>query len=286
MVEYILGNYMISKGRLTREQLEKAVENQDKVRVKLGLIAVSEGYITIKQSDEINSMQEKCDKRFGDIAIEKGYMTEEQLNKVLKLQGNAYLTFVQALVDDGIIKVEEMDELLECFRKENGYGFSDVEAIKNDNVDDILSLYMPQDAGDYADIIGIVVRTIIRCIDRHAYIGKIERVEQATGLSMVFQKIKGETTKTSVFIEEEGGMVEMAGVYARDTFDEMDEDVLDAAAEFLNCVNGIYTSSIADGKVDLLPPVYQLMGADVQKDVVYRVPIWVHNKKMYYVIAE
>ena len=59
---------------------------QEKIRVKLGLIAVSEGMLTLDQADAINRMQQVMDKRFGDIAVEKGYLTEAQVNSLLKMQ--------------------------------------------------------------------------------------------------------------------------------------------------------------------------------------------------------
>ena len=72
MVEYVLGNYLVEAGRITSEQLETVVNQLDKIRVKLGLIAVAEGMMTLEQADEVNRLQTVKDKRFGDKASEKG----------------------------------------------------------------------------------------------------------------------------------------------------------------------------------------------------------------------
>ena len=54
MVEYILGNYLVGSGKISSEQLEVVVQQLDKIRVKLGLIAVAEGMMTLAQADEVN----------------------------------------------------------------------------------------------------------------------------------------------------------------------------------------------------------------------------------------
>ena len=66
------------------------LNEQQKVRVKLGLIAVAEGLMTQEEADRVNQLQAVMDRRFGDIAVEKGYLTEGQVNSLLKKQGNAY----------------------------------------------------------------------------------------------------------------------------------------------------------------------------------------------------
>lgn len=282
MVEYIIGNYLISKGRMSEEKLAAILETQNQIRVKLGLIAVSEGFITIEQAERINRLQTTCDKRFGDIAIEEGYMTEEQLDKVLKLQGNAYLIFVQALVDNGILSIDEMEGILESFRQEKGFGYTDIEALKEDDVDKIINVYVPQDAADYRELIGVAVRTIRRFIDRNVYIGDAELDAVIPYGEAVSQEMEAEYTMVSAFIEAEDGMRNLAAIYGREEFGTINEDALDAAAEFLNCINGLY-SAVSKEQFDLMPPRYKMSdGHDCSRSCV--LPIWINNSKMYFVV--
>ena len=51
MVEYILGNYLVDTGKVSKEKLDMIIGQLDKVRVKLGLIAVAEGMMTMEQAD-------------------------------------------------------------------------------------------------------------------------------------------------------------------------------------------------------------------------------------------
>ena len=112
MISYLLGNYLVEEGFMTKEQLSHVISMQEKIRVKLGLIAVSEGMLTLDQADAINRLQQTLDKRFGDIAVEKGYLTDAQVGSLLKMQGNEYLTFAQTLVDEGIVTMDKLQLFL------------------------------------------------------------------------------------------------------------------------------------------------------------------------------
>lgn len=72
MVEYLLGNYLVKQGKITKDQLEEVIAKQDETRVKMGLLAVTEGIMTVEQAESVNRLQASMDKRFGDIAVEKG----------------------------------------------------------------------------------------------------------------------------------------------------------------------------------------------------------------------
>ena len=289
MVEYILGNYMISKNIMSREQLESVCEQQDRIRVKLGLIAVSEGYISVNQAEEINREQVTCDKRFGDIAVEKGYITSAQLDRILKLQGNTYLIFVQALVDSGIVSIEGMEDILEQFRQENGYGNSEMEVLKSDDVEKIIPLFLPAKAEEeMGEVISIAVKTILRCIDRHVYLERAYFVDKLSTENMVMQTLEGDVNMTTAFMEDSGAVVLVAGTYGREEFTTLDEDALDAAAEFLNCINGLYTAALGNKSVsaDLIPPEYGSAEWEINQGTICKVPLWIRNKKMYFVVIK
>ena len=97
MFDQIFGNYLVSSGKISKEQFADVLESEGKIRVKLGLIAVAEKLMTEAQAEEVNKLQAIMDRRFGDIAVEEGYLTEGQVETLLKKQGNAYLAFAQAL---------------------------------------------------------------------------------------------------------------------------------------------------------------------------------------------
>lgn len=292
MVEYILGNYMIETGRLTAEQLNSVIAKQDETRVKLGLLAVSEGIMTAEQAEQVNKLQSVMDKRFGDIAVSKGFLTEEQIDNLLKKQGNAYLSFAQALVDLEYLNMQELDEMLEGFRNAHSFSKSDMEDIKSDEPERIVPLFIPGEAMAYKDLIGILIRTLIRRVDRHAYMEKAVVADKITVDKAVFQDIRdfsspaeGFTSLKTGFIEENGALRDIVSGFCK--MDELDEeDMLDGAGEFLNCVNGLYASAISRKGTDseLMPPV--ISGGDeiIAEGAICKVPVCIKDKKSFFVV--
>lgn len=256
MVEYILGNYLVGSGKLTEEQLEVVVGQLDKIRVKLGLIAVAEGMMTLAQADEVNRLQSVMDKRFGDIAVEKGYLTDDQIGNLLKAQGNTYMSFVQSLVNEGFVKMEEIDTIFDGYRVENSFTKSDMETLKSDDPERIVPLFLSAETMKYQDIIGVAVRTLIRCVDRHMYIGKAYLSEGIVLKDAAVQEVEGEGGHIAGFMEQYGGLLKTASIFGREDFKQVDVDALDAAGEFLNCVNGLHASALSKNglELELLPP--------------------------------
>ena len=287
MVEYILGNYLVQRGKISKEQLQTVLQKQDSVRVKLGLIAVSEGFMTHEQAEEVNSIQATEDKRFGDIAIEKGYLTEEQVARLLKKQGNTYLMFIQTLVDEQLLKMVEIDDLIDEFKRENSFGNADVEDIKSDDADRIIPLFLPEQAKKYQELIGVAVRTLIRLVDRHIYIGSAVMEGSVESAAMVSQQLVGEEGVTDYFVEGNGAMLKASCCFGQEDFAALDEDALDAAGELLNCVNGLYASAKSrQGQVlDLLPPQYTPSGSTLQKRSLCRVPVFIDDKELYFIVT-
>ncbi len=287
MVEYILGNYLVNNGKITAEQLNDTLTKQDSVRVKLGLIAVAEGMMSLEQTDEVNRLQAVMDQRFGDIAVSKGYLTDEQIGKLLKKQGNSYLMFIQTLVDNGYVAMEDVDALVNEFRQANGYSNSELEDLKSDEVDRIIPLFIPEDGKPFTDIISTAVRTLIRLIDRHVSIGKAEMVDAIPVSNQVSQALSGENGLIVCFSEGDGALLRVCSVFGREEFPQLDLDSLDAAGEFLNCINGLYASSLSSqGKfLELMPPCYEDVNAQA-KSTICSIPIYIGNKVLYFTVAE
>lgn len=286
MVEYILGNYLVESNTITSDNLTAALEQMNAVRVKLGLIAVAEGFMTIEQADIVNKLQTTCDKRFGDIAVEQGYLTDEQVGKLLQEQGNTYFIFIQTLVDLDLLEMDEVDGILDAFKKAKGYTNTELEDIKSDNVDRIIPLYLTADTKKYQELVGVAIRTIIRLIDRGVYIDEPAIVKDASFDAMVSQKLQGEKNLVVALAEKSGALLELCCIFGQDDFASVDEDALDAAGEFINCLNGLYASarSRAGEFLELFPPKVCVEGAVLSGNACM-IPVFIQGKELYLVIA-
>lgn len=269
MVSYLLGNYMVEVGLMTKSQLKYVLSVQEKIRVKMGLIAVSEGMLTLEQADAINRMQQVMDKRFGDIAVEKGYLTEAQVGNLLKMQGNEYLTFAQTLVDEKIVSMDRLQTILKDYQTENGFTNTEMEAIKSGDPEKIAPLFLPPEAEAYQDVAVVVLKALIRCIDRQAYPLYGKMTNSFDPIMPVTQELTGTEYWKVGFSDEEGGLCAIASMFAKEDYKIVDEDVQDAVGEFLNCVSGLFATAKSNKNInlELMPPVLGTSGSVTGNDI-------------------
>ena len=278
MVSSIVGNYLMEKGLLTGEQFRDILNEQQKVRVKLGLIAVAEGLMTQEEADRVNQLQAVMDRRFGDIAVEKGYLTEGQVNSLLKMQGNAYLAFAQAMENQQLMTIEQLEQILLDYRCENNFTASDMDALKSDDVDSILPLFLPVDSEAYYGIAGTAVRTLMRLVDTGLYPDKAYIMQKTEDENGALQKVEGEKGFVSALGGKGNALQFTASVFGQEKFTSVDEDALDAIGELLNCINGLYVSECKDGSsLELMPPSFKtgIQGFESRKMLV--LPIHIKN---------
>lgn len=278
MVSSIVGNYLMEKGLLTGEQFRDILNEQQKVRVKLGLIAVAEGLMTQEEADRVNQLQAVMDRRFGDIAVEKGYLTEGQVNSLLKKQGNAYLAFAQAMENQQLMTIEQLEQILLDYRCENNFTASDMDALKSDDVDSILPLFLPVDSEAYYGIAGTAVRTLMRLVDTGLYPDKAYIMQKTEDENGALQKVEGEKGFVSALGGKGNALQFTASVFGQEAFASVDEDALDAIGELLNCINGLYVSECKDGSsLELMPPSFKtgIQGFESRKMLV--LPIHIKN---------
>jgi hypothetical protein len=213
-------------------------------------------------------------------------LSDEQVGMLLRKQGNAFMMFVQALVDNGYIAMEEVDALVSEFQQSKGYTDAQMEDLKSDDVERILPLFLPNEASAYAGVIAVAVRTFIRLIDRHAYISDISMTDSLPNTNQVNQELCGEDGIIDCFSEGCGALLKTATIFGQEDFTELDMDALDAAGEFLNCINGLYASALSqqDKFLELMPPEYMDMSAKAKNAC--KVTLGLDDQKLYFTVAE
>ena len=168
----LFGKYLLEKNAINEFDYRTLIDEQMGVRVRLGTIAVADGLLTEEQVEKINRLQMTQDKRCGDIAVEQGLITDEQLGALLKKQGDPYLQFVQLLTDLTDISVAELDEYIDDFRKTRGFNEKEMEALKKDDIDGLLDLFVVSSKPYVSNITGMFLRNLTRFVSRDYYIEK------------------------------------------------------------------------------------------------------------------
>ena len=286
MINQLFGNYLVKAGMLTVDQLERAFETQKKVRVKLGLIAVTEKLMTLEQSEEVNKLQAVMDKRFGDIAIEKGYLTDDQVSRLLNLQGNQYLTFAQAVTDNGFMTLKEFEGAFSDYQRALAFTATDMEALKSGDSDRIVPLFLPGDCEEVQkEHILVAIRTILRLIDNDAYIGRASWISSIQAKGVAFQCLAGDMKLALGFVGCDEAILSIAEGFAKgfahEEFEKVDMDSLDAVAEFINCINGMFATDVSSKVfVDMLPPIYREGDVTVAGGRMLKLPVFINGKEM------
>lgn len=287
MFSQIFGKFLVEQRLISSQQLQQVLEQQKKVRVKLGLIAVSEKLLTQEQADKINRKQALEDKRFGDIAIDMGFLTESQLGRLLKLQGNPYLAFVQAVTETNVMTMEEVESAMDMYQRENGFTTTDMENFRSGDVDRMIPLYIRSSNEMAAGLVGVAIRTIIRLIDSEIAIEPSYEADSYEFENFAMQGVEGDHELMLGLAGEGNNLLTIAEPFAKEEFGTMDLFAFDSLCEFINCINGLYASELSHNsiQVDMIPPMYYQSGHVKADDKLLIVPVYVKNRKIRIVAA-
>ncbi len=287
MFAQLFGKYLIGKSIIKEDIFKEIVEKQKSVRVKLGTIAVAEGMLTEEQTETINSLQRQQDKRFGDIAIEKGWLTPEQMEALLSKQGNAYLQFVQLLTEKTGLTASDADQLVKAFQKDSGYTDSEMDALKADDIDNLIPLFVVSSKPHIRELAALVARNLVRFVSSDFYIDKAQHVKEYVYDHLTCQELSGDD---SVFVGiasagEDESFVKVASAFSKQDISSADVAAYDAIGEFINVTNGLYVTELSQKKVDLdmEPPISFSM--QTAKGDFYVLPVYLEGHRMDVIIS-
>jgi CheY-specific phosphatase CheX len=111
-----IGQFLLERGAINREQLLAATQLQDQRNRPLGAYAVERGYLTPAQAELINREQQVTDRRFGELALSMGLLNEAQINDVLGLQKQGRIRIGEALVAAGALDAAAFEQHFAAFQ--------------------------------------------------------------------------------------------------------------------------------------------------------------------------
>jgi CheY-specific phosphatase CheX len=258
-MDQLFGHYLLNKGILSPSQLSEVLQQERKVKVKLGVLAVNAGFMTAAQVEEVHNLQRVKDQKFGVLAISQGYLTEAQVDNMLSLQHEGHLALIQAIADIGYMTMSELETALANFRCEHADIHIDSDAITEDELVRILVDFSA--AGEKADLlydyVGLLLRNIVRFLNETPFI-LANSAEIADSEWLVSQQIVGAVSLTTRLHMNDRALLEIASRFYGEPLANVNELALDCAGEFLNVHNGIWSGSLSNAgyNVDLLPQSY------------------------------
>lgn len=227
------------------------------------------------------------DKRFGDIAVERRFLTQGQVEALLKKQGNAYLAFAQTLENQQLMTIEQLEQYMIDFQRDYNLTISDIEDLKSDDVDRILPLYMPAGSDRYLNAVGTALRTILRCVDNNVYPERACIVKRRDADNGAIQFVEGEHNITCAMIGKDQALLETASIFGKEDFPEVNMDALDAIGELLNCINGLYATSLSQSGIsmELYPPEFSDRIRGIESEELLIIPLHIRGQKVEFAVA-
>ncbi len=104
------GEYLLKKGKICKDQLEKALKLQTSNFVVLGEEAISANFLNEEQVTAIMDDQRAQGGYFWDIAAKLGYLNKDAAEKVLGMIKRDNFLIGEKLVSYGAISKEDLDD--------------------------------------------------------------------------------------------------------------------------------------------------------------------------------
>jgi hypothetical protein len=111
------GQYLLSKGVISREALIEAIELQRRSNLSLTEFAVRKGYLTEEQNSAIQVRYRTSDADLETLCLESGLISRGQLDELIEIQRSDWVRIGAALVAGGNLTREEVEERLAEFRE-------------------------------------------------------------------------------------------------------------------------------------------------------------------------
>ena len=262
MYAQFFGNYLLSRGIVTKEQLIRAMQEKSSAHIKIGTLAIHAGYMTANEVDRVIILQTHQDKRFGELAVSQGYLTEQQVIELLRAQTPDFLLLGQFLVDDGIFTIEEFQDIIIDYQSESeidDFSSSD-ETIDQIHrmIENFFVLTERALSSNEVSFIKLLINNLIRFIgDDYTPVSPSPCKEYPTNFCVSQQLIGDFSVRTYIDMPQDA-CIEFASRYVGEPFQEFDEYVRSSLNDFLNLHNGIFSVNMSNERsieLELAPPV-------------------------------
>ncbi|MEA3363032.1 MAG: chemotaxis protein CheX [Thermodesulfobacteriota bacterium] len=111
------GQFLIDKKIITRLDLLRAIELQEKTNLRFGDLVIAIGLMTTEQISSTLRAQRHEDLQFGDMAVKLGFLSPAQVKQVLNRQKSEHLYIGEALVKLETITQKKLSFYLGEFKK-------------------------------------------------------------------------------------------------------------------------------------------------------------------------
>ena len=238
------GNFLLSKGYITNEQLFDALKEKAQKHAKLGTLAIHSGLMTAAEVDSVIVEQTHQDKKFGELTIEMGYLAGEQVKELLSIQSPAFLLLGQILLDKGIIDNTKIEKSIHDYRSENAISDLDMVLEDSDSINHLIGHLFNNTGIEPSAIdtmyLELLFNSFIRFVGDDYTPLSAEICDSFSADCMVRQDIKGSYAISTYIGMSQTTAINFASRYVKESFSVYDEYVQASLDDFLNLNNGLF----------------------------------------------
>ena len=163
----------------------------------------------------------------------------------------------------------------------------DMELIKSGDVDETAAAFIKIDQPYYSDLFGLTLRNIVRFVNPRIYMDKVYQTDRYSFQHLASQTVVGDHTMFLGIAGEKEALLSIASPYAKEDFEVVDDDSLDAVCEFINVINGLYASALSNEgiKIDMMPPMTYCNLAVQSDQSFYVLPVYIMGTKVEIIIS-
>lgn len=249
MYTQFFGNYLLSRGYVTKDQLFAAMQKQSSQHIRLGTLAISAGLMTASEVDNIVIQQTHEDKKFGELAIERGYLTNDQVIDLLKSQTPDFLLLGQILVDEGVITNSDLEELISDYRSQNEMVDLDMTSESDNIVHLFENFFITSETPITKEgrmFLELLFNNFIRFVGEDFTPLGAEPCYEFPIECCVKQEVLGDYAVAAYLSMDEPTAIEFASRYVGEQFMEYDEYVQASLEDFLNLHNGLFIVNLSN----------------------------------------
>lgn len=133
MAPRLFGQWLVSRGRITADQLLAALDIQLETNKDLAAFALQANILTNEQVDDIRHEERETNGRFEEIAIERGLLSPEQVERLAERQRGQRMFVGEIIAEQGFMVYRDVMTELDLFR-------ADQMGIAHTNEDDTATL--------------------------------------------------------------------------------------------------------------------------------------------------
>lgn len=245
MYNQFFGNYLFSKGYVTKEQLIPALMRQKDEIVRVSTLALYSGYMSPEEIESITNLQLKKDeKKFSELAIEKGFLTQDQVLELLDAECPAFLTLGQILIDNGIFTYKEFFNILADYRSQNEFLELELNANSKDVVQSLIDNFSLLSETSFSSFgksyLELLFNNFIRFIGDDFTALLPDLCKEFPTECCVKQSINGSYGINTYLSMEKSTAIAFAKRYTGEEYTEFNEFVFASIEDFINLHNGLF----------------------------------------------